>query len=572
MTKICDVSTLARNGSIPPGSHLRSAGGVVLANDSGRLVRYRFSDDAVARDNHRILGGAWQYANFLRNPVFLWAHDAKQPPIGRVVEIGEFGGVLSGTVEYASADLNPMAETIFRMVKEGFLNATSVTWDPLKWRVANDRARPGGIDFEQVDLMEISQVPVPALPSALVAARSAGIDTSPVRRWAETALDQKESTMTCENLATVRRAAGAPTLYAGASQSPAGTVRFLTLGDQMMAIRAAAIDPAKADTRLVRAPSGLNEGAGAFGGFLVQDNFVSELIGSLYEESEIASRCDRRPTAGALASVKMPAIDETSRADGSRWGGVQSYWAAEAEEVSASLPRYRSVEFAAKKLICIVRGTEELQQDAPMLETHLRRGFAAEAAFKVDLAVLSGAGAGQLLGIVNAPATITVAKEAGQTSGTIVASNIRKMWSRLPAACRKRAVWLVNENAEEQLEQLNDVVGSSGSPSPAAHALYMPTGASGGNQYPLLKGRPVIAVEQCPALGVKGDIVLADLSQYIIVDGGTTPSVSVHVRFLNDEVFWRFVFRIDGQPAFASPVTPYHGGNTRSPFVTLETR
>ncbi|WP_165220359.1 phage major capsid protein [Affinirhizobium pseudoryzae] len=545
-----------------------------MANDNGRLIRYRFSDDTVARDSHRILSGAWEFANFLRNPVFLWAHDSKQLPIGRVVELGEIGGVLSGTVEYATADMNPMAETVFRMVKEGFLNATSVSWNPLKWRLANDRSRPGGVDFEQVDLLEISQVPVPSLPTALASARSCGIDTAPMRSWAEKALDQKDTLMSRDTLAAVRRAAGAPAVYPSAIADPAigGGVRFPTLGSQLVAIRNAVLRPENTDPRLVRAPTGLNEGDAAFGGFLVQQNFVNELIGSLYEESEIAARCDRRMTSAPLADIKMPAVDETSRADGSRWGGLQSYWAAEAEEVSASLPRFRHIDFSSKKLICLVRGTTELMQDVPMLETHIRRGFAAEASFKLDLSVLSGNGTGQMLGIVNAPATIVVDKETGQASGTIIAENVRNMWSRLPAPSRKRAVWLVNEDAEQQLEQLTNVVGASGSPSPSASSLYMPAGSSEGNQYPLLKGRPVIAVEQCPVLGSKGDIVLADLGQYIIVDGGTTPALSAHVRFLNDELIWRFVLRVDGQPAFASPVTPFNGGSTRSPFVVLASR
>jgi HK97 family phage major capsid protein len=86
------------------------------------------------------------------------------------------------------------------------------------------------------------------------------------------------------------------------------------------------------------------------------------------------------------------------------------------------------------------------------------------------------------------------------------------------------------------------------------------------------KGRPVIAVEQCPALGTVGDIILADLRHYIIIDGGINPAISADVRFLNDEIVWRFVLRVDGKSAFASPITPYAGSTTRSPFVALASR
>jgi hypothetical protein len=168
---------------------IRAAGGVAdLANSSGRVIRYKFSDASVARDDHTI--AAWQTQNFRRNPVFLWAHQADEPPIGRVLDdLVDNAGTLTGSVEYAERDLYPFADTIFQMVKGGWLNAVSTSWDPIKWRFSTDKNRPRGIDFELVDLLEISQVPVPALPTALASARAAGIDTGPVYAWAEKILD-----------------------------------------------------------------------------------------------------------------------------------------------------------------------------------------------------------------------------------------------------------------------------------------------------------------------------------------------------------------------------------------------
>ena len=89
----------------------------------------------------------------------------------------------------------------------------------------------------------------------------------------------------------------------------------------------------------------------------------------------------------------------------------------------------------------------------------MRRAFAAEAAFQLDKAIFLGTGAGVPLGIVGAPGTIQVAKDSGQASATISVGNIANMWSRLPAPCRKRAVWIANEDVESQLETL--VMGSA---------------------------------------------------------------------------------------------------------------
>jgi len=75
------------------------------------------------------------------------------------------------------------------LVKGGFLSATSVSWNPLEWKYSTDRSRPGGIDFLKQELLEVSQVPVPALPAALVEARRRGIDTQPLAEWASRLLD-----------------------------------------------------------------------------------------------------------------------------------------------------------------------------------------------------------------------------------------------------------------------------------------------------------------------------------------------------------------------------------------------
>jgi len=167
---------------------IRSAGSV-FGESSGRSISYIFSDESVARDLHTIATAGWQLEHFLENPVFLFAHDTSQPPIGKVTSIEKRARQLVGTVEYADADTYPFADTIFRLTKGGFLNATSVSWLPLEWKASSDRKRPGGMDFTRQELLEISSVPVPALPTALVTARAAGIDTAPIFAWAERMLD-----------------------------------------------------------------------------------------------------------------------------------------------------------------------------------------------------------------------------------------------------------------------------------------------------------------------------------------------------------------------------------------------
>lgn len=347
---------------------------------------------------------------------------------------------------------------------------------------------------------------------------------------------------------------------------PRGEIRdvpyphFHTLGKQLRAI-AQSEATSRPDYRLVRAPTGAGEVDPAAGGFLLQTEFADDLVESLYSEAVIAPLCDRRQVEKPEEYV-LPAIDETSRADGSRSGGALAYWLAEGAAIPQSFPKFRRIAFKPNKLIAACQVSSELASDADALEGRLTDIFSSEISFKLDAAILSGGGAGLPQGILNNGSLITVAKETGQASASILPQNILNMWSRMAAPCRTRAVWLATEDALSQIDS-----GATGGFS----GIYIPSGAAG-NAAPLLKGRPAITVEQSPALGAVGDIVLADLSQYCLVAKPPVNAVSAHVAFLSDQVIFRFVLRIDGKSKWTTPIAPFNGAATRSPFVALAAR
>jgi HK97 family phage major capsid protein len=141
------------------------------------------------------------------------------------------------------------------------------------------------------------------------------------------------------------------------------------------------------------------------------------------------------------------------------------------------------------------------------------------------------------------------------------------MWSRLWAPCRANAVWLLNQDVEPQLHTMT--LGGTNANLPT----YLPPGGLSGKMYATLIGRPVLPVEWCATLGTVGDIILADLRHYVTITRGMIESaMSIHLRFDYDESSFRFIFRVDGQPWWASALTPYKGSSTQSCFVTLETR
>lgn len=339
--------------------------------------------------------------------------------------------------------------------------------------------------------------------------------------------------------------------------------RFSSFGEQLMAAYRAAMPGGKVDERLsTRAASGLNETTPSDGGFLVQQDFVTELLKRTYETGILASKVKKIPISTNANGMKINAIDEDSRANGSRWGGVQTYWEGEADELTASKPKFRQMELSLKKLTGLCYATDELLQDAAALEAVIRQAFAEEFGFKIDDAILSGSGEGEPLGILNSGAIVTVAKEASQTD-TIIVENLIKMWNRLWSRSRANAVWYINQELEPYLYTLK--IGDK--------PVYIPAGGLSEKPYGTLFGRPVVPIEQCSAAGEVGDIILADIGQYLLIDkGGIKSASSIHVRFLYDENVFRFIYRVDGKPIWTKPLTPYKGSATVSPFVTLAKR
>ena len=339
-------------------------------------------------------------------------------------------------------------------------------------------------------------------------------------------------------------------------------------GEQLIDVIAAEKRDSAAIERLmnVRA-TGMSEGVPADGGFLVQTDFVQDLLSRTYDTGVLPSRCRKLQISTNANAVKIPYVNETSRADGSRWGGIRGYWANEAAAKTASQPEFGRVELELNKLVGLCYLTDELLQDASMLDGFVRDGFAEEFGFKLDDAIVNGSGAGQPLGIMNSGSLISVTKETGQAATTIVAENIIKMWARMWARSRPNAVWFYNQDIEPQLHTMNLAVGTGGIP------VYMPAGGLSSAPYATLYGRPAIAIEQAQTLGTTGDIILADFSQYLLADKGAMQSAaSIHVKFVYDETCLRFVYRVDGQPWWQTTLTPKNGTNTVSPFVVLETR
>lgn len=344
---------------------------------------------------------------------------------------------------------------------------------------------------------------------------------------------------------------------------------FDSLGEQLQAVYNAAINPRAADPRLyqINAATGGNETVGADGGFRVQTDFQSELMRRSYGASKLVGMTDQRTVGPNSNGVKYNIVNETSRANGSRGGGVQAYWIGESDSYTASRPKLAQRELTLGKLIGLYYATDELLQDAVALESWVTSEFTDEFAFKIDDAIMRGNGAGMPQGFLNADALVSVAKESGQAADTIVAENIDKMYSRMHANSVGNAVWLINQDCWPQIFALEQAIGTGGVP------LFRRAEGIASAPFGTLHGRPILPIEQASTVGDLGDITFVDLSQYLTINkGGIQAAQSIHVAFTTDEMAFRWTLRMNGKAKWLSALTPYKGSATQSPYIALAAR
>lgn len=178
---------MAKRGAKPSdfdGMTVLKHGSVVKGPSEKRAITFIVSNSNLDRDGDSVQVAGWNLDHYLKNPVVLWAHDHGQLPVAKALSARVTVTNLLADDEFADAELYPFADTVYRMLQGGFLNACSAGFQPTEWDMTDT-----GVRFLKQDLLEHSVCPVPAHPEALVVARSKGIDTLPMRVWAEKTLE-----------------------------------------------------------------------------------------------------------------------------------------------------------------------------------------------------------------------------------------------------------------------------------------------------------------------------------------------------------------------------------------------
>lgn len=147
------------------------------------------STDALDRDYEVLIPKGVITENFVKNPVMLYIHQSRQLPVGRVLTLTTDETSVKFTFEFSEDDVGQKVE---KMYQTGFMNAFSVGFIPRAYVPVYNlpdevtsvevelpdgskqlvdftkyEKRPWGV-IPQWELLEISPVPVPSNPEALL--------------------------------------------------------------------------------------------------------------------------------------------------------------------------------------------------------------------------------------------------------------------------------------------------------------------------------------------------------------------------------------------------------------------
>lgn len=361
---------------------------------------------------------------------------------------------------------------------------------------------------------------------------------------------EKADLQTPEPAATGGQGAGSP-----GRTAPEAKTAFESLGEFMHAVR---FNPS--DQRLEgadfepQAADGQRTDSGAAGGFLIPQEFRDDLMRVDAQEAIIRPRArvigpGDRPD----ASLTMPALDQTGSTPGNRYGGVEVNWIGEGDKKPDTEAEFREITLQPQELAGHIPVTDKFLRNWSAASSFLEQQLRAALIGAQDTAFLRGDGVAKPMGIIDAPATI---KHSRASADEISYDDLVQMWAK----AHGQGVWSVSRPTVEQLAKIED---------PNGNYIWQPNARDG--MAASIFGMPVIINERNPLLGSKGDVVLMDLSYYLIKDGA---GPAVAMGYANDDFNKnrsriKIFHNVDGKPWLTEPLK-LENGHTVSPFVALD--
>lgn len=336
-------------------------------------------------------------------------------------------------------------------------------------------------------------------------------------------------------------------------------------------------NPSDSSARTFIANAAMSERVGPEGGFLVPEVLRAQVL-SYMTPAIVRPRAQVLP----MSSLRLPVptLDNPSQASGMQaLGGLTFAFAEEGAAIANTTPAFGRVVLEARKLAALVTAPNELADDAAgAWGDFLARVIAMGLAWVEDDYFIgtSGTGVGCPQSLINAPCAVGIDRT---TASQVNFLDVVAMFKALHPASKQvglspgvtDVVWLLSSSAMDQLLELNYQVTISTTTTPIPPSGWFSMG-DGHDIGPNMLGLPAIVTDHQPAVGTTGDVVLADLRNYLIGDRQVMQieRAPLGAQFINDNSLFRVRSRVDGRYWVQSASTT-EAGQSVSPVVVLDT-
>jgi HK97 family phage prohead protease len=144
-------------------------------NDTEQSIVGWGSKPIPDRDGELIESTAWKLDDYRKNPVLMLCHDYSTPPVGKVLWVKSDTSGLKFKARFANTE---RGKEIYQLYKEGIMSAFSVGFSPNQNGVVNNPTdiKYKGLKkvYKDINLLEISCVPIPSCSEALIEYVKAG--------------------------------------------------------------------------------------------------------------------------------------------------------------------------------------------------------------------------------------------------------------------------------------------------------------------------------------------------------------------------------------------------------------
>jgi HK97 family phage major capsid protein len=318
------------------------------------------------------------------------------------------------------------------------------------------------------------------------------------------------------------------------------------------------------------------------GGFLVPEYLRSQVM-------EYMTSAVMRPRAMVLPMgslrLAVPNLDNPTQQSGTQaLGGLEFSFVEEGVPIPATAPTFGRTVLEANKLAGLLANTpNELVEDAagPLGDFLARVVPEGLSWYEDDLFIGNGTGTGQPQSLIDAPCAVNVARN---TNNVVILPDLVAMFKALHPAAKQAGLtagvtgvaWLLSATVLDQLLELYLYPADPSDPAPGTGAVATLSdwfqAGDGDKVGPSLLGLPALITDHQPALGTTGDVILADLRQYLIGDR-LTMTIERSAKgpgFGSDTSDFRIRSRLDGRYWIQSATTT-EAGQTVSPVVVLDT-